>query len=270
LTDTFEWEGRSIAHTVLGEGPDVVFNHGTPFSSRVWAPYAAALASKYRVHLWDMPGYGESSKRPQDRVDFDAQARAFDAMLDHWGLDRPHVVAHDFGGAVAWRETLVNGRSYASLFLVDPVSIPPIGSPFFQFVQDNPQLEELPDFIHEAAVTAYIRGASAAGFSDDELTQLVEPWLGDTGQPAYYRQIEQFDERYLRENEERLHHISCPVRLVWAEEDDWIPLDYGSTLAAKIPNVEYSTIPAAGHLVQHDAPVQLTAALVDWLALQTA
>jgi pimeloyl-ACP methyl ester carboxylesterase len=34
----------------------VVFCHGTPFSSRVWRPYAEALADRFTVHLWDLPG----------------------------------------------------------------------------------------------------------------------------------------------------------------------------------------------------------------------
>lgn len=265
LTDQFEWQGRTIAHTSFGSGPDVVFNHGTPFSSRVWARYADALSDRYTVHLWDMPGYGASSKHPEHRVDFAHQADAFDALLDHWELDRPHVIAHDFGGAVALRETLVNRRPYASLFLVDPVAVPPIGSPFFTFVGDNPQLADLPDFIHAAAVAAYIKGATATPLSDADLDALCAPWVGPEGQPAFYRQIEHFDDRFLAENEHRITELSCPTRLMWAEEDEWIPLPYGRDLSARITGALFSTIPKAGHLVQHDAPVALAVAINEWL-----
>jgi pimeloyl-ACP methyl ester carboxylesterase len=82
-----------------------------------------------------MPGYGESSKHPDQAVDFGAQAKAFAALLEHWELDRPQVVAHDFGGAVSLRATLAEEVAYASLLLVDVVAIPPSGSPFFQFVK---------------------------------------------------------------------------------------------------------------------------------------
>ena len=61
LTESFSWEGRRIAWARAGSGPPVVFCHGTPFSSRVWAPYAEALADRFTVHLWDLPGYGRSS-----------------------------------------------------------------------------------------------------------------------------------------------------------------------------------------------------------------
>jgi len=99
LTEQFEWQGRTIACGRAGTGPEVVFCHGTPFSSAVWTRYADALSDDFTVHLWDMPGYGQSSKDRDQAVDFDVHAKVFKALLDHWQLERPHVVAHDFGGA---------------------------------------------------------------------------------------------------------------------------------------------------------------------------
>ncbi|MFP5072584.1 alpha/beta fold hydrolase [Pseudonocardia nantongensis] len=50
-------DGHRVAWTVRGSGPPVVLCHGTPWSSWLWAPIAAALERTHRVHLWDMPGY---------------------------------------------------------------------------------------------------------------------------------------------------------------------------------------------------------------------
>ena len=211
LTETFDWNGRSIACGRAGTGPAVVFCHGTPFSSRVWSRYADALSDEFTVHLWDMPGYGQSSKEAEHPVDFGAQAQAFAALLEHWDLDRPHVVAHDFGGAVSLRANLFEQTSYASLMLVDVVAIPPSGSPFFQFVARYPEvLDELPEYIHEAILRAYIQGASHKGLRDDTLDELVAPWTGDAGQPAFYRQIAQYDEQYLVDNEAQLGELTIP------------------------------------------------------------
>lgn len=38
LTQIFEWHGRHIRWARTGSGPDLVFCHGTPWSSRLWAP----------------------------------------------------------------------------------------------------------------------------------------------------------------------------------------------------------------------------------------
>ena len=164
LTETFAFEGRRIAWARRGEGPPVVFCHGTPWSSRTWAAYAEALAGGFTVHLWDLPGYGASSKDPVHDVTAAVHARALRALLDHWGLERPHVVAHDLGGLVALRAHLVEGAAYASLFLLDVVAIGPSGSPFFRYVQEHAAvLAGLPAYVHEAVVRAYIAGASHRG-----------------------------------------------------------------------------------------------------------
>ena len=211
LTETFTWEGRRIAWARAGSGPAVVFCHGTPFSSRVWAPYAEALADRFTVHLWDLPGYGRSSMDPEHRVAADVHAQAFKALLDHWGLDRPQVVAHDLGGLVSLRAHLVEGAAYASLFLVDVVAIPPSGSPFFTFVQDNPALlPQLPAYIHEAIVRAYIGNTTYRGLSPEDLDALVDPWTGPEGQPAFYRQIADYDLELLHENERQLPRARPP------------------------------------------------------------
>ena len=80
------------------------------------------------------------------------------------------MIAHDFGGAVSLRAHLVCGADYASLMLVDVVAIPPSGSPFFKFVQDNPGLlEQLPGYVHRAIVRAYISNASNVGLRHEDL-----------------------------------------------------------------------------------------------------
>lgn len=56
-----------------GSGPPLVFCHGTPWSSIVWQPFAAALSAEFTVYLWDMPGYGLSSKDSEHPVDLAVQ-----------------------------------------------------------------------------------------------------------------------------------------------------------------------------------------------------
>jgi pimeloyl-ACP methyl ester carboxylesterase len=247
----------------------VVFCHGTPFSSAVWSPYAQALSTDFTVHLWDMPGYGQSSKDPDHPVDFRAQGQALAALLQHWRLASPHVVAHDFGGAVSLRAVLFERARYASLMLVDVVAIPPSGSAFFRFVQDHPTtLDTLPAYIHEAILRAYIKGASHRGVRENELAALVAPWTTDSGQPAFYRQIAQYDERFLVENEQHLAELSIPARVVWGAEDGWIPVQTGRRLAGLIPRATYQEVPLAGHLIQYDAPIALSSLLRAWLTEQ--
>ncbi|MFY0405963.1 alpha/beta fold hydrolase [Solicola sp. PLA-1-18] len=271
LTQTFDWRGREVRWDRLGAGPPVVMCHGTPWSSWLWPPYARALAADFTVHLWDMPGYGQSSMDPAHDVDLGTQGECLTALLDHLGLERPHVVAHDVGGAVALRATLLHGAAYASLCLVDVVALRPWGSDYFRLVQDHADvLAAQPPAVHRGALEAYVAGASHRGLRPDELAALVDPWTGERGQAAFYRQVAQADERFTDRVQDRYGELDLPVHVVWGEEDAWIPLDRAFTLAETIPGSTLTTIPGAGHLVQLDAPVALAVDLQRWLSSQVA
>ena len=267
LTETFTWEGRRIAWGRAGAGPAVVFCHGTPWSSWLWQPFAEALSADFTVFLWDMPGYGRSSKDAEHPVDFGVLAQAFTALVAHWDLERPHVVAHDYGGAVALRAHLVHEVDYASLLMTDVVAIPPAGSPFFRLVKQHADVfTAVPAYIHDALVRAYIGNAGHRGLRDDELAALAGPWLDDDGKPAFYRQIAAYDESYLAANESLLPRIDIPVRVLWGVEDTWIPIATGERLTAAIPGATLGRIADAGHLVHLDAPVALATELRSWLS----
>jgi pimeloyl-ACP methyl ester carboxylesterase len=151
--------------------------------------------------------------------------------------------------------------------LVDVVAIPPTGSPFFRFVREHPGLlAQLPAYIHEAIVTAYIQGASHRELRSDDLDALVAPWITAEGQPAFYRQIEQTDERYLEEIQPRLGEIDVPVRIVWGRDDAWIAPDTGRRLSELIPTAGLRLVDDAGHLIHYDAPAALASEMRAWLA----
>lgn len=289
LDRRFAWRGREIAWTAFGSGPPLVFCHGTPWSSWLWEPYARALADAFTVHLWDMPGYGASSKDPAHDVDLGTQGEAFADLLEHWrptwttadsaadntGTDSadesatapPHVVAHDYGGAVSLRAALLHGARYASLCLVDVVALRPWGSPYFELVRERADVfADVPAAVHRGALEAYVRTAAHRPLRAEHLAALVAPWTGAAGQAAFYRQIAQADERYTAELEPLLGGLDVPVRVLWGEEDTWIPPDRAGRLADAVPGAEARLIPGAGHLVQLDAPVALAVELQRWLS----
>jgi pimeloyl-ACP methyl ester carboxylesterase len=265
LARTLTWQSRTIAWDRFGDGPPLVLLHGTPWSQYLWRPYAEALASRFTVHLWDMPGYGRSSKDPAHTVDLGFQSEVFAHLLRDWGLERPHVIAHDYGGTVALRARLLHGVQYESLCLIDVVALRPWGSPFYRLVREHADvLQQLPPAVHRGAVEAYIRTASHKGLTDTDVEALVEPWIGELGQPTLYRQIEQADERFTDEVEERYGDIDEPVHIIWGTEDAWIPVDHALRLHAAMPGSSLALIDDAGHLIQLEAPVRLATELTHW------
>jgi pimeloyl-ACP methyl ester carboxylesterase len=268
LSRTFESGSGTVRWETLGDpaAEPVMLLHGTPFSSYVWRDVAAALATRRRVYVWDMPGYGTSAMSAGQDVSLRAQGAVFAALLDRWGLEAPAVVAHDFGGAVALRALLLHRARYERLALVDPVAIAPWGSPFFRLVGAHAAVfEQLPPHLHAALVREYVRSASSPGLHPATLERLVAPWLGDPGQAAFYRQIAQADQRYTDEVEPLYGTIAIPVLVCWGEDDAWIPIERGRDLAARIPGAALQAIAGAGHLVQEDAPAALAGALIAFL-----
>ncbi len=146
------------------------------------------------------------------------------------------------------------------------MALAPWGSPFVRHVRAHERaFADLPAYIQLAVVRAYIRGAVFREMSDGELEPYVTPWLGEIGQPAFYRQIAQMDQRYTDEVEDRYRTLDLPTLILWGEKDAWIPVEQGERLAALIPNARLMRMPEAGHLVQEDAPEAVIAALLGFL-----
>jgi pimeloyl-ACP methyl ester carboxylesterase len=96
--------GIGIDYEITGEGRPVVLLHGFPDTGRLWRHQVTALAGAgFKVIVPDMRGYG-ASDRPDDIGAYNVLFLVADigAVLDHAGVERAHVVGHDWGAAVAW------------------------------------------------------------------------------------------------------------------------------------------------------------------------
>ncbi len=158
-------------------------------------------------------------------------------MLDHWQIQQPAVIGHDFGGATLLRTYLLNSRNFEKIVLIDPVAVSPWGSSFFQHVKKHEDaFVGVPDYIHEAIVRAYVRTAACKPLDDNTLTMIIAPWLGENGKAAFYRQIAQSDSAHTDAVQSHYAEISSPVLILWGYEDVWIPLEKGKALHDMIPN----------------------------------
>ena len=218
------------------------------------------------MYVWDLPGYGASARFEGQDVSLGAQGRVLTELLGHWELPEPAVVAHDFGGCVALRARLLHGARYRRLALVDPVALAPWGSPAYRLLGGRSDaFGALPAALHRALVKEYVSSASHPGLRPEVLDRLVDPWCTPAGQPAFYRQIAQNDQRFTDEIQDRYGELDLPVLICWGTEDTWIPVGRAHEPAALVPDAELRLIDGAGHLVQEDAPAELTAALTRFL-----
>lgn len=261
LDQTFDTSAGTVAARVVGDGPPLVLAHGWPWSSYAWHRVLPLLARSFRVYLYDMPGYGQSEKPTGRATGLDMQGAVFCEMLDHWGLTRPTVIAHDFGGAVSLRAHLLHGRDFARLILMNVVALSPWGSAFFDHVGAHATaFTGLPDHIHRAVAEAYIRGALAHPIPEEDATALLAPWLDAVGRISFYNQFAQADEKFTRAFEPRLGRMRCPVAVLWGTDDPWIPLVRGEALADRL-GVRLRALQGLGHLPQLEAPDTVATAL---------
>ncbi|WP_339762753.1 alpha/beta hydrolase [uncultured Hoeflea sp.] len=252
--ETFLFEGHSIRWGSLGEGEPLVLMHGTPFWSYEWARLAPLLALERKVYFFDMLGYGNSD-RPAGDVSLGIQNRIFAALVESWGLERPDVVAHDFGGATALRAHLIDLVDYNRLTLIDPVAIRPWGSPLVQHVKHHEAaFAGMPGYMHEAILPAYLSSAMKREATAETLAPYADQWIGDGKQASFYWQIAQMDQRFTDEIQDRYSEIRCPVQILWGEDDEWIPIERGRELHSMIQGSDFISVPGAGHLMQEDAP----------------
>ncbi|MGO1510206.1 MAG: alpha/beta fold hydrolase [Actinomycetaceae bacterium] len=262
--------GEGSAATGGRRPRDVVLCHGTPWSARVWAPVARELARDRRVHLWDMPGYGESVPLVGEGSDVDlvAQRRRLAALTEHLGLDRPHLVGHDIGGAVVLGAHLFEGLEAASVHLLDVVTLDPWGSPFFRLVAEHEDVfGALPPDLHAALVREYVAGAGGHGLDPGLPALLAAPWTTTAGRPAFYRQIASLTPEDTRPIVARLGDVRVPTRIAWGEDDPWIPAAQAHELAGLLPGTPAVTLlPGIGHLAPLEAAHAVTSELRDWFA----
>ncbi len=263
LPNTSVIEGNAVRWGKAGQGSPLVALHGTPFSSQVWRRIVPQIADRRTVYYFDLVGYGQSEMRAGQDVSLGVQNRVLAALFEEWGLERPAVVAHDFGGATALRAYYLDGLRYSALTIFDAVAMRPWGSPLVQHVREHEAaFAAMPEYMHRAILRAYLQTAAYNPLSEEALAIYSAPWIGATGQPAFYRQIAQMDLAYTDAVEGLYQRLDCPVSVLWGTQDEWVPYDTGPKLAARLSDRECTPIPEAGHLVQEDRPEAIVAALL--------
>jgi pimeloyl-ACP methyl ester carboxylesterase len=100
-----------------GDTEAVVFVHGNPGSSADWEALLPAVGM--RAVAWDAPGFGQADKPDDFPQTVEAHAAYLGAALNGLGIDRAHLVLHDFGGpwGLAWAAS--EPERLGSLTLID-------------------------------------------------------------------------------------------------------------------------------------------------------
>ena len=270
--------GHRISHGTHGDGEPVVLIHGTPSSSYIWRNVVPDLVEAgYRVHLFDLLGYGLSERPWARAVDTSVtgQVPILEGLLSVWASDRAHIVAHDIGGAIAQRFCIFNPQRVKSLTLIDTVSFDswPSKRTYQQMEAGLEALVKKPDSEHREHFRDWILSTvhDDARLRSESLERFVDFISGPVGQGSFFQhQVSHYDHRHTSELSDRLQALSnIPVQILWGENDAWQVIDWAHRLHAAIPGSTLHILPECGHFAMEDKPDEITTLLKRFLATHT-
>lgn len=267
---TVELGDLSFAVQDEGEGSAVVLLHGFPDSHELWRHQAAALVEAgYRVIAPDLRGFGESSKPiGADRYGILEIAGDVLGILDSFGVDKAHVVGHDWGAALAWAiAAFVPDRvdHLVALSVGHPAGFASAGFEqrqkswymlLFQFEGIAEQWLSNDDF-------ANMRAWSHHPDLDKVVADLSRPGALTAGLNWYRANVHP---RTLVEPPLQFPTITSPTMGVWSTGDFALE-ESGMSGSGRfvVAPFRYERVDGAGHWMQLDAPDHVSSLLLDFL-----
>jgi pimeloyl-ACP methyl ester carboxylesterase len=252
-------DGARIHYLDEGTGPPVLLVHGLAGQMHNFTHSLLGRLLKYgfRVIILDRPGSGYSTRPPQASAKINAQARVISRFCEEVSLERPLVVGHSLGGAIALALALNHPDQVAGLALVAPATQRPdcVPPPFDGLLIFSPLLRRLiawtvvtplsmanskrtlamlfgpqpvpRDFAVKGGGMLSLRPASFIGASTDLVAT-----QGEQGEPARYEEL------------------TVPVGILFGAGDRILdPVVHGEAFAAKVKGAELELIEGGGHMI---------------------
>ncbi|GAB4523932.1 MAG: alpha/beta hydrolase [Parvularculaceae bacterium] len=255
------------------EAPPVVMIHGASASHLdLELALLPEAARGRRVLLFDRPGHGRST-RPRGAHDPFIQAQILRDAASALGAERPILLAHSLGGAIALAWALEFGEEISGLVLLAPVSHPwPGGVDWHHHAAVAPVIGPL--FRRTIAPVAgpriarrYLKPPLPANyFERAELRNLFRPQTFKANSEDIYNL-----KKHVTRMSRRYHEISAPMRIIAGDRDVTVcPMIHSHHLAREAANAKLTLLPGVGHFLQHDRPKKALAALDEVAALAGA
>ena len=246
------------------DAPVIVMLHGFTGSKENWYPLAQRLRGHYRLLVPDLPGWGESERKPGADYGFVAQAARVDAFIRALSPQRPVVLlGHSMGGGIAALVAARYPRQVARVGLLDAagvrfkdnqfgIDVLAGRNPFA--VSDRASLTRYIDTVfHRPEAKPWIPWPASSG--------LIARRRADAGfEQAVLDRIGRSDERFLPGDEAAA--IDQPALLLWCRQDAVIDPSALGLYASKMPQAAKVLLDDCGHMSLMERPDAVTAAVV--------
>ncbi|MGC1352572.1 MAG: alpha/beta fold hydrolase [Xanthobacteraceae bacterium] len=252
-------DGAHIHYLDKGTGPTLLLVHGLAGQMHNFThSLLGKLMRDFRVVILDRPGSGYSTRPTEELATISAQARVISRFCELLGLERPLIVGHSLGGAIALALALNHPEQVAGLALLAPVTHEPehVPPPFDGMEIASPLLRRLIAWTlatplslvnRERALTTLfgpqpvvddfaIRGGAL-------LNLRPKSFIGASGDVMAAR-------GELAEMPARYKDLTMPVGILYGTDDRILdPALHGKGLAAKVSGADLEFIEGGGHMI---------------------
>ncbi len=257
----------------LGNGRPVLLLHGFPEFWYSWRGVMRALAGAgFQALAPDLRGYNLSDK-PRGRSSYRIDRLVADivGLIDALGLERVPVVAHDWGGVIAYCLAEQHPERVERLAILNA----PHPEKFRKAVRRPPQLWRswyvfffqlpwLPEWAvtRRRVMTRTLSGWSRPGaFSPEDVERYVEAIRrprAATSAINYYRAA-------FRTPVRAPNPIQAKTLILWGDRDRALGSELLDGIERYVPDATIHHLTDAGHWLQHDAPDEVARELVRFL-----
>ena len=247
------------------DAPTIVMIHGFTGSKENWYPLARELGGRYRLLIPDLPGWGESERRPGAAYGFPEQAAHVDAFIRALSPGKPVVLlGHSMGGGIAALAAARYPRDIAKVGLFDAAGVRFKDNRFGLDVLAGRNPFAVDD---EASLQRYIDIV----FHVPEAKPWL-PWPASTG--LIRKRIAEADfergvlDRIGRSDEallpgEEAARIRQPALLLWCKQDAVIDASALALYAQRIPQARTRLLLHSGHMTLMEEPGAVAEALIE-------
>lgn len=262
--------GHRVHAVVMGDGPDVVLIHGSSGTTRdMTFRLAPALASRYRVIVFDRPGLGYSDAADPSGTSIVQQADILAGAAQQLGADAPIVVGHSYGGAVALAWAVHHPDKLSGLVALSAASHPwDTGLTTYYKILSHPVLSRIviplisafvnDEIVKRQLAAVFVPQPVPEGYAahfGPELTTRRSPMRANAMQRRnLLAEIEALSPRY--------SEIDVPVEIVHSADDFAVGLSIHSIpLQEAVEGAELTVLEGKGHMIQHTALDDVIAAI---------
>jgi pimeloyl-ACP methyl ester carboxylesterase len=270
-----------LSSPVIEAGPRdareaVVFVHGNPGSSSDWTALVAAVGEHgRRAVAFDMPGFGRAEK-PRD---FDYQVSAYadfiQGALAELGIERVHLVVHDFGGPFGLLWGLQHADAWASVVLINVGILPGYTWHTMAKRWRTPVLGELVQaWIPRSGWRRAMARANPKGLPAEFVEKMYDEYDRGTRRAVLklYRATPDAATPGMESLQEQvgaeMAKLHKPALVVWGAKDPFLSVKYAERQREFFDVRDVAILPDSGHWPFQDDPQRVAEAVVPFLLEQ--